>query len=216
MWECPGLFELPVRNVPGETKWVFWSADGFYLVGDFDGYRFEPESEVQSAYSITLPYAAQTYAGIEDRIISIAWLRTESDRGNYRGVMSLPSELTLKKTETGYKITFQKVKEFLEYRVPLEEFHHNMKAWNMQLSGCPVELRIKWKKQASDHTKLLIGDTSMDINFDEETPVSVDGEIIKTRNVHISVASRALTIWLPRGVKPLVEGGVENDVAYSV
>ena len=56
----------------------------------------------------------------------------------------------------------------------------------------------------------------MDINFDEETPVSVDGEIIKTRNVHISVASRALTIWLPRGVKPLVEGGVENDVAYSV
>ena len=56
----------------------------------------------------------------------------------------------------------------------------------------------------------------MDINFDEETPVSVDGEIIKTRNVHISVASRALTIWLPRGVKPLVEDGVTNDVAYSV
>ena len=40
--------------------------------------------------------------------------------------------------------------------------------------------------------------------FDVETPVSVDGEIIRTREIHISVAKRALTILLPRGVKPLV------------
>ena len=43
-----------------------------------------------------------------------------------------------------------------------------------------------------------------DVYFDEETPVSVDGEIIRTRELHISVASRALTILLPRGVKPLI------------
>ena len=43
-----------------------------------------------------------------------------------------------------------------------------------------------------------------DIYFDEETPVSVDGEIIRTKEIHISVVSKALTILLPRGVKPLV------------
>lgn len=43
-----------------------------------------------------------------------------------------------------------------------------------------------------------------DVYFDEETPVSVDGEIIRTRELHVSVACRALTIVLPRGVKPTV------------
>lgn len=44
------------------------------------------------------------------------------------------------------------------------------------------------------------------IYFDEETPVSVDGEIIRTREIHVSVAQRALTILIPKGVKPLVAG----------
>ena len=46
---------------------------------------------------------------------------------------------------------------------------------------------------------------SADLYFDDEVPVSVDGEIIRTKELHISVASRALKIMLPRGVKPLLE-----------
>ena len=48
-----------------------------------------------------------------------------------------------------------------------------------------------------------------DFYFDTETPVSVDGEIIRTREIHISVERRALTIFLPHGVKPLVMGDAE-------
>lgn len=48
-----------------------------------------------------------------------------------------------------------------------------------------------------------------DFYFDTETPVSVDGEIIRTREIHISVERCALTIFLPRGVKPLVMGDAE-------
>jgi diacylglycerol kinase family enzyme len=55
-----------------------------------------------------------------------------------------------------------------------------------------------------------------DIYFDDITPVSVDGEIIREREIHISVVSRALTILLPRGVKPLVLEGAANDVSHSV
>ena len=55
-----------------------------------------------------------------------------------------------------------------------------------------------------------------DIYFDEETPVSVDGEIIRTNELHVSVVRRALTILIPRGVKPLISGEVANDPAYSL
>lgn len=40
--------------------------------------------------------------------------------------------------------------------------------------------------------------------FEKETPVSIDGEIIRTKELHISVVARALKIMLPKGVKPLV------------
>ena len=57
---------------------------------------------------------------------------------------------------------------------------------------------------------------TVDLHFDEKTPVSVDGEIIYTHDIHISVLNRALTILLPRGVKPLVAEGAANDVSYSI
>ncbi len=43
-----------------------------------------------------------------------------------------------------------------------------------------------------------------DMYFDEETPVSIDGEIIRTKELHISVECKALRILLPRDVIPLV------------
>ena len=89
-WECPDLLELPVDG--GGKQWVFWSADGYYFTGEFDGFRFTPTGPRRCAYAggepnagggplrpgvTLLPYAAQTVAGMEDgRTISIAWLRT--------------------------------------------------------------------------------------------------------------------------------------------
>lgn len=115
MWECPDLIEIPVEG--GGTGWIFWSADGYYMAGAFDGYRFTPTGERRCAYAggeptapgggavipgVTLmPYAAQTYAGLTDRVVSVAWLRTSNrpdaagERLPYTGMMSLPVELTL-------------------------------------------------------------------------------------------------------------------------
>ena len=62
-----------------------------------------------------------------------------------------------------------------------------------------------------DHAKVK----NIDLRFDGETPVSVDGDIIRTQEIHVSVAERALTILLPKGVTPLVEEK-ENDPSYSV
>lgn len=110
-WECPDMFRLKADD--GAEKWVFWSADGFYYIGTFDGYSFTVEEDRKEAYKAPLPYAAQTYSGVEDRVISVAWLRTRHEGHLYTGAMALPRELSLKKTQKGYELALSPVREFL-------------------------------------------------------------------------------------------------------
>ncbi len=44
--ECPDIFELPVDGDAENSKWVFWGANGNYIMGTFDGCIFREESEV--------------------------------------------------------------------------------------------------------------------------------------------------------------------------
>ena len=145
MRECPDLFELPVDNEPGRKKWVFWSADGFYLIGNFDGYLFDSESETLTAYETKLPYAAQTYAGVSDRKISIAWLRTENDRGNFRGMMSVPAELSLFRKNSQYRIRFRPVRELWDSFRLCREYTATDSSLSIPLTGKPVIVEIVWK-----------------------------------------------------------------------
>ena len=39
-YECPELFELPIDGDVNNTKWVTYGASGIYVLGDFDGYKF--------------------------------------------------------------------------------------------------------------------------------------------------------------------------------
>ena len=167
MRECPDLFELSVTNSDNEKKWVFWSADGYYMVGNFDGYRFTAESEILSAYCSGLPYAAQTYAGVKDRVISVAWHRMENDRGNYRGLMSLPAELSLKKIKDKYKICFNLPKEFDSYRHLSAELTEKTENFETQLAGTPREITLEYTAQSRGITKLSVGDTVFVIDFDK-------------------------------------------------
>ena len=43
-----------------------------------------------------------------------------------------------------------------------------------------------------------------DLVFSEETPVSVDGELVYTKELHLSVDEKAIKIRLPEGVLPKV------------
>ena len=73
-----------------------------------------------------------------------------------------------------------------------------------------LHLGEKFKKIV-DHFKC----ESAEMYFDEDTPVSVDGEIVRTRELHMSVARNALTIMLPRGVVAICEK-IEEAVATPV
>ena len=113
MWECPALFELTDGDT-GMSRWVFWSAGGLYMLGGFDGFRFTPETPVLSAYDTPLPYAAQLFAGVPGRTVAVAWLRTGCDRGNFRGMMSVPAELSLGLRGGEPRIRFRPAREITD------------------------------------------------------------------------------------------------------
>lgn len=169
MWECPDLFQLEVENAPGEKKWVFWSADGYYVTGDFDGYSFTPESEAQLAYSTKLPYAAQTYAGVKGRVISVSWLRMENDRGNYRGLMSLPLELSLVKMEGRYQMRLKPVRELEKLRRPEQGLELEEGRARIPLARVPIELTMEWDPQQKGQTRIHLGNYEVTVNFSRET-----------------------------------------------
>lgn len=163
MWECPDLFELEVKNAPGEKKWVFWSADGYYVVGEFDGYTFTGESKRQYAYSADLAYAAQTFSGTPGRVISMAWVRMINDRGNYRGVMSLPTELSLIKEGDDYRMSFAPARELEELK-GAESF---LEGDSFCPEGKAVQLVISAKGETRGSWELLIGKKAVRMDFSE-------------------------------------------------
>lgn len=66
-------------------------------------------------------------------------------------------------------------------------------------------------KNIIDHFKC---DTA-DMFFDEETAISVDGEIVRERELHISVAKKALIFMVPKGIyaiNKMVEKAVSEPV----
>ncbi|HAA76764.1 TPA: 2,6-beta-D-fructofuranosidase [Candidatus Latescibacteria bacterium] len=106
--ECPDFFELAVDGKTDQKKWVYWGADGGYLIGSFDGERFEPETDILKAEFGKNGYAAQTYSDIPEedgRRIQISWMRG----GKYPAMpfnqqMSIPVELRLRTTTDGVRL----------------------------------------------------------------------------------------------------------------
>lgn len=119
-YECPELFELEVEGSPGEKRWVLWAASGNYLIGQFDGKTFTPETEVLRSEWGPNAYAGQTWNNTPDgRRVLICWMR--SDGSTFRGMpfnqqMSIPRELTLRKTESGPRLFARPVRELASLR----------------------------------------------------------------------------------------------------
>lgn len=121
MWECPDLVRL--RADDGIEKWAFLSADGYYYLGNFDGYVFTPETGLLHLFEgeEKLPYAGQTYSNTDERVIQIAWLRIPNRGTNYTGALSLPRELFLGRDEKGYYIRQRFAAEALPYEEELPD-----------------------------------------------------------------------------------------------
>ncbi|SHF78691.1 levanase [Mariniphaga anaerophila] len=125
-YECPDLIPMQVSNRPEETKWVLFDGDGSYLIGNFDGEKFAPESAKMKSDFGKNYYATQTWSNIPEedgRVIQIAWMRggTFPDMP-FNGQMTFPAELQLTKFSFGYKVTRKPVAE-------IELLHDKQYSW---------------------------------------------------------------------------------------
>lgn len=110
-WECPDLFELPVDGNPDNTRWVMYGASNTYMIGSFDGKTFKPEGGKYRFCTGTI-YAAQTISHVPDgRRIQIGWGRVSHPGMPFNGMMLLPTELKLRTTSDGIRLTSQPVSE---------------------------------------------------------------------------------------------------------
>jgi len=117
--ECPDFFELAVDGDPTDTLWVFWSANGRYLLGTFDGRRFTPQSGPYES-RVGNFYAAQTWSDIpksDGRRIQIAWMAGgEFPDMPFNQQMSIPCELTLRRFGEGVRLCREPVREIAKLR----------------------------------------------------------------------------------------------------
>ena len=109
--ECPDLFCLPVDGDKNNVKWVTLGAAGVYMIGDFDGKTFTPESG-RHQYTAGSFYAAQTFSNTPDgRCIQIGWGRISHPGMAFNSQMQLPTELTLRTTRDGIRLASNPVLE---------------------------------------------------------------------------------------------------------
>lgn len=138
-WECPDLRKIPVEG--GGEKWMFWSADGFYFLGDFDGFEFKTDGEKHFGYKTSLPYAAQTYWGTED-VITVPWLRTKNKGKLYTGGMGIPRKLTLAQTENGLSLRQVPVDGYYANRTNVHSSEGDGKVFYMMQKEGALEVSI--------------------------------------------------------------------------
>lgn len=115
--ECPDLFELPVDGDENNKLWVFWGGNGKYLLGNFDGEKFERLSEPLDAKYGGNDYAAQTFSNASGRRIQFSWM----NGGRYPGMpfnqqFTAPRELSLVSTSDGVRLRVNPVAEIATLR----------------------------------------------------------------------------------------------------
>ena len=139
--ECPDMFPLPIDGDPANRRWVVWEAGGLYLIGQFDGTTFTPESGPFPSKFGENDYAAQTYSNIpaaDGRRIQISWMRGgKYPKMPFNQQLSVPRVLSLRTTPEGVRLFFEPVEELKQLR------GNHVRRQGVALDGqqsCPIGL----------------------------------------------------------------------------
>ncbi len=164
-YECPELFELPVDGDDDNPKWVVYGGSGDYMIGEFDGTAFHPESElIRYSYGDCF-YASQTYNSVpksDARRIQIGWGRVNMPGMPFNQMMTFPVELTLHTTDEGIRMFAYPVRE-------IEALHTTKHHWENQVI-VPGENPL-----ADVRGELFDIDTEIDVGDAEKIELNVRG-----------------------------------------
>lgn len=154
IWECPDLFPLAVEDEAGGIKWVLLvnvnpgaPAGGSgcqYFVGAFDGRAFRAEAGDAPMW---LDHGADFYAAVswsdvpkaDGRRIIIAWMNNwryanDTPTAPWRGAMSVPRELTLRRTPSGLRL----------HQLPVRELNTLGREAAREFSGGSLDEAAQW------------------------------------------------------------------------
>jgi levanase/fructan beta-fructosidase len=108
MFECPDMFPLLLDGDPGQEKWVVVDGSGDYVVGRFDGRRFDGETVKRKGDWGRNFYATMTFDGVpseDGRRIQMAWMRGgEYPDMPFNQQLTFPCELTLRTLPEGPRL----------------------------------------------------------------------------------------------------------------
>lgn len=154
-WECPELFELPVDGNPNNKKWVIYGAAGDYLIGRFDGRQFTADTDKQQYFKGKM-YAAQTFSNIPEkdgRRIQIGWGQISHPGMPFNMMMTFPTKLTLKTTDSGIKMFSEPVEE-------IKSLHKRKMSWDPAKGGS-INEKLALLRGSEFHIKLRVSGTDL-------------------------------------------------------
>ena len=139
-FECMEIFELPVDGEASNKRWVVYSGDARYAVGNFNGKVFIPDHEGKYRLHYGTYYASQTFDNAPDgRKIQVGWNTSQAaPEAPYAGHHSFPHELTLHTEAHGIRMRANPIAEIQGLRSKSHALD------SVQLSpGSPVVLPIQ-------------------------------------------------------------------------
>ncbi len=135
VWECPDLFELPVKNRPGETRWVLkvdsqrtgpgGGAGGQVFVGWFNGKTFIASSTPPQPLDLGEDYYASAswsdLPGSPARHVTLGWMdkwlyAQSAPTSPWRGAMAFPRSVSLRLRGGQYHLMQRPIAQLAQLR----------------------------------------------------------------------------------------------------
>lgn len=185
IWECPDLFRVPVEGMPGKYKWVFMMSPSPYMqyfVGEFDGTRFTNESDTTKIFRPDYGpdyYAAITYNNLplNNEPVSIGWANNwnyagDIPAGDWRGGMSLPRRLTVKKIGNDWILLQRPVEELSSLQKSSNSFSSDK-----LITTNDASFVAEWEWKNNETQELALGENDLIIKYNPAT-----GEVVLDRS----------------------------------
>ncbi len=202
-WECPDLYEL--SDPDGKKQWFFWTPNTEYCAGSFDGRHFEPSGPMRRACLSKLPYAAQTWFGLEDRTVAVSWLRLPNDGRMFTGAYGIPVELSWRETKDGPMLVQIPVRELFEQSEPAHSSAGG-DGWgscSLPEAGGARLIRV-YQRSENAVVSLRINGSTFEYAASDGRLV-VDGEVVHARRgvgeILLLVDDRILEVFLDGGLQ---------------
>lgn len=161
IWEVPDMFSLPLE---GTQHWVLkvdigsggqhGGSAGQYFIGQFDGTHFRADSlETKWLDSGKDFYAALSFANLEQRTVWLAWMNNWeyaqlTPTSPWRGAMSIPRELSLKRTQQGVRLVQQPIVELEKLRknnFQAQDFQMQNETRALPIGGTSLEVLAEFQ-----------------------------------------------------------------------